>query len=408
MSDTSDEKALQQLILSLAVRVDHVVRSSQIYPDDHPALDAALLTCCEQIGHAVAGRGQVAFAPAGRRFVVQGVAVPAPRSLRGPLDGLQKWLNDRGCGGMELRASVGASSLMRTIRIIDGQPKDGSAEPDRINLQLEEVGLRAIRVSPPRRDQADDREDASLQTLRLYLQGVRAVQRLHERGASPAVLIELSQLADAFVDLCEEAPLRALALTQARRMVPYALRHPVHTSLLCVLMGQRFGAPRPVLRELAICGLLADAGKADLPPALRRVPTALSPSDRLERDRHPLHAVGQLLGLPELHDRLRRRLVVVFEQELGDDLGGSPQVIRWGHRHPVSRLVGLCSAWDDRRAAAGPLDSDPGPLLQAMRAEEADVHSELLIDHLRDLITRAQVVEPPRSPSECADDAAAP
>ncbi len=386
MSTAESRRAHQLVLMNLGVRIDHLVRSIQIYPDDHPALDTAVTAVIDLIGEALTNRGAVTFSPAGRRFVVDGVAVPAPRSHRTPLAQLEAWLEDRGVGGLELRAAMGPSSLVRTIRIIDEQPGGGMPGPDVINLKLDEAGMRALRVTPRRVAKAVGPADETLTELRMYLRTVRAVQRMHERGMSPAVLIELHQLAEAIVELADQAPRKALTLTEPRRMVPHALRHPVHVALVSVLLGQRFDLDRPVLVELAICALCADAGKASLDPELRRAPGNLTADEQALRSRHTVEATRQLLQLPELHAQLRRRLLVAFEQALGDDLGGTPEVLRWGARHPFSRVIGLASAWDDLRSATGRTRTPAAALARQMAERQQGVHPAVLFAHLEGLL----------------------
>ena len=386
MSTQDARKARQLLLMTLGVRIDHLVRSLQIYPDDHPALDTAVSAVIELIGQALTNRGAVTFSPTGRRFVVDGVAVPTPRSHRTPLAQLEVWLEERGVGGLEVRAAMGPSSLVRAIRIIDDQPGGGLPGPDVINLKLDEAGLRALRVTPKRVATVAGPADETLTELRMYLRTVRAVQRMHERGMSPAVLIELHQLAEAIVELASQAPRKALALTEPRRMVPHALRHPVHVAIISVLMGQRFDLDRPVLVELAICAMCADAGKASLEPDLRRAPGHLTADERAVRSRHVVEATRQLLQLPELHARLRRRLLVAFEQDLGDDLGGAPPVLRWSDRHPFSRLIGLASAWDDLRSATGQARSPAAALARQMAERQQGIHPPVLFSHLEGML----------------------
>ena len=81
MSENDARRAFQQLLMDLAVRLDFLIRSAQIYPENHPSLDTALESVCALVRSAVDGRDSVTFYPAGRRFVVDEVSVRLVRAI---------------------------------------------------------------------------------------------------------------------------------------------------------------------------------------------------------------------------------------------------------------------------------------------------------------------------------------
>lgn len=386
MSQSRREQA--QALMKLCIRFDQLVRSAEIYPDDHPALDSSLEAVAEMISEAMVGRTVLRFGPAGSRFVVDGVAVPMSRGMSGPMEHVVGWLNARQLGGFELRAAIGTTSLIRAVRVLHSALESGNLGPDDLNAALRDEGVRALRVTPLR--DTDGTDDPGLVPLRLYLRGLRAVERMHTRGLSPSMMVELSALAADLHGFVARSPAQAWVLTAPRTMAPYALRHPVHNALLAVLLGQQMGLTEAVLVEIAVATLCADAGKGTLEPGLRRLPSRLSPDARAEYGRHPAHAVDQLLRLPALDASLRRRVLVAFEQDLADDHSGAPEVLYWGDRHPLSRLVGFVSAWDQHRAAAGP-GVPAREILPAFRDATLTHHPALLFDHLQLLVQRVEV-----------------
>lgn len=383
MNDARRE--LSELLMKLCIRFDQLVRSAQIYPDDHPALDGSLSAVQSMIADALAGADERRFGPTGSRFLVDGVGIPMNRATAGPMKGVREWLSARGVGGYCVTSEVEFPELIRAVRILDEAPERRLTGPESLNEALLAGGVTAISVTELRVTESTD--DPALVPLRLYLQAVRAVQRLHTRGLSAALLVELRTLCADLWSLAETAPRQAWTLTQPRNMVPLALRHPVHNSLLSLLMCQQLQLSRDVAEAVALVAICADAGKRGLSQALLRLPTTLSPDARDHYDRHPFLAVSELLVLPDMDPALQRWLTVAFEQAQGDDGTGTPRIRGWGERHPASRLLGLVAAWDHHRVAAGP-GVPPAEILSSFRGAQADRHPALLFAHLEFLVER--------------------
>jgi hypothetical protein len=349
----------QEHLVQLAVRFGQVIRQAQIYGDEHPALDVA------------------AFRP--------------PAATHAPLRELQDFLAERGLGGLDLRGVLRPATIMKTVRLLHELPGGGGPGPDAVNDQLSARGLTALTFTAVRsaRDDAaaGGANDPALVCLRLYLRGVRAVQRLLDRGPSPATVLEMTRLGKGLVDMLETAPQRLLALGTPRQLVPYELRHPVHMAVYSVALGHRMGLRGEQLVDLAVCALLVDAGMAQVDPAVRAATSTLSPEDRAAMQSHPVGTVQLLLGMPDLTPRLRRRLVVSLEHHLGVDWKGYPAVERWTDLHPYSRIVSVADGFDallaNRPGRQGLSASDA---LDVLRQEAGSRYDPLMVDHLDSMI----------------------
>ena len=268
---------------------------------------------------------------------------------------------------------------------------DGGPGPEAVNDRLIDRGVTCLTFTKVRRRldraAAGGIDDAVLGEMRLYLRGVRAVQRLLERGVSPAMELELTHIASGIVSAHAVAPHRLLALATPRQIVPYALRHPVHMAIYCVALGSRFGLGDAELVDLAVCALLVDAGMGAVAPAVQATTGALSAAERAELRCHPAHTVQRLLALPVLSPSLRRRVVAAFEHHLGVDWSGYPEVNRWETLHPYSRMVSAADGFDALRAnRPGRVGMQTADALEVMRGEAGSRYDPLIVEHLECLL----------------------
>lgn len=383
MSDTG--RAQADLLTKLCLRFDQLVRSAQIYPDDHPALDGSLTAVQGMVAEALQGGDARRFGPTGSRFLVDGVGIPMSRATSRAMEGVREWLSTRGVGGYCITAEMEFAELLKAVRVLDEAPERGLAGADAINAALIAAGVVGLSMTEPR--SAESTDDPGLVPLRLYLQGVRAVQRLHTRGLSPALLVELRALCTDFWKLVQEEPAQAWVLTEPREMVPFSLRHPIHNALIGLLLSQQMQLSDSVAEDVALALLCADAGKRRLDEQDRKLPTRLSPDARARHARHPALAVSELLRLPSMDPSLRRWILVALEQERGDGVRGGADSSPLLERHPVSRLLGLVAAWDRHRVAGGS-GVKAEDLLPSFRVAEASRHPEVLVSHLEFLVER--------------------
>jgi HD-GYP domain-containing protein (c-di-GMP phosphodiesterase class II) len=213
------------------------------------------------------------------------------------------------------------------------------------------------------------------------------VQRLHEQGPEPAVLLELNRAAQGLVELVLHDPTRAMVLTTGRGVLPYAVTHPIHRLLLAVVAGRRLGMQQKELLELALCALSADLSLYGLPPEILDKPGPLSPAERARVEQHPLQTVAALLSAGELSPALRRRLLVAFELRLGADRSGYPVPLVWPELHPFSRLIAVGDAYDallsERPWRPAQTPSEALSWLQQQRGLRYD---PLMVDELEDLL----------------------
>jgi hypothetical protein len=387
-----DRHQVQQNLVLLATRLGQVIRQAAIYGDDHPALDTAADGFVALAEALLAVSGPVGFALAAPRFVAAGISCRPTVEARASLQELETYLGERGLGGVQLMAKMEPADIKQIVRVLQEAGAMSASGPDEVNLRLGDLGLRGLVFTRARHavddDAAGGAADPVMVGMRLYLRGIRAVNRLLDKGVSPAVVLELSRISRGLVDQLETSPQQVLALATPRHLVPYVLRHPVHMAIVSITLGHRFGLRDDDLVELAVCALLADAGGADVSQETRDETGMLSPAQRAEMERHPLSSVQQLLRLPDLHPRLRRRLLVAFEHHLGVDWQGYPSVARWIRPHPYSRIISVADGYDALKAnRPGRPGLDAAAALDVLREEAGRRYDPLIVAHLESMVS---------------------
>ena len=383
----ADNRQLQTIVQRVAVRVAHLMRAAHGYPAGHPTRLRAAETLISMADEALSYASELRFLTGEDAITCDGVEIAHPDSAAALLRELHSSLQARAIGGLHLCGGLDVAQLDGFIAVVSAATLD--LGPEVVNGQLVAAGVNGLRVLSGERDTAavGHAHDPNLQALRLYLRGVRAIDRLHKRGVSPAILLELADLADGCVTLIEAAPRRAMALATPRAVLPYELRHPVHMAILSIAMGHRLGLPRPTLVDLAQCALVADVGMKEVPMELRTRAGKLSPEEQAQLQSHPLRAVIELLRIPRLDGEQRRKMMVAYEHHLGVNAKGYPKPLSWGELHPFSRIVSLADAWDALRANTSYRQGKTAAEAMAiLRAEAGTRFDPVLIDVLSSVL----------------------
>ena len=389
MSDAA--RPTQRLMARFMNRFAQVVRQAQVYGDRHPALDAAVDEVLDIAREIDLGDASLSCLLASPYLVVAGAAHRPPSELQTALADLETFFRERGLGGIQLTGALEERALLQAVRTLIDLGGDGGPGPEPINAELSSRGIGSIEFLEVRAERehgaVGGAGDAVLASMRLYLRGVRAIQRLLDRGVSPAMELELKQIAAGLVAEHSAAPDRLMILATPRQLVPYALRHPVHMAILSIALGSRFGMTATELEELALCALMVDAGMGAVDEEVRNAAGALTNAELASLRLHPLHTVQRLLTLPVLSVELRRRVVVGFEHHLGVDWQGYPAVNRWTALHPYSRIVSAADGYDALRAnRPGRPGMPTAAALEVMHGESGTRYDPLVVEHLESIV----------------------
>jgi HD-GYP domain-containing protein (c-di-GMP phosphodiesterase class II) len=152
------------------------------------------------------------------------------------------------------------------------------------------------------------------------------------RGAAMTMVRSISQ-----------RPSELLRLTQYPDYDSYTLAHSVRVSLLAVLVARRLGLPMDRLVEVALAGLLHDAGKGKIPHEILFKPGPLDPEERRIMSTHALLGAEVLVRNPRIG---HLSVAAAFGHHVRHDRRGYPQVPPWVRMSPLTSLVQVCDVFE--------------------------------------------------------------
>ena len=381
--------------VSTLTRLDHLVRSSRLYPDGHTNLIHAAHAISDQFDAVLNGQDTTTIHIIGDRVLLANRLVrPAP-SLRGAIRELAGFWQARGVGGVQINRNTSEADVQPFIRLLLEFSDDSKPGPDTINRELASRGIRHLQVLAPRTavgaEDVGGEADPALAAVRLYIRGIRCAQSLIQQPITPALRTEMLYIASAVVELYQSAPLQALALVRPKELVPHPLTHPLHTAVYAVAAGQGLGFPTEALEELVQCALGMASGlhpgsgeeededdPRERPGRVGNLAASLDPMGVTEGLDHA-RSVRHLLADGTLDPTARRVLQTTFEHDMGQDRSGPPDTLRWERQHPYTSVLGaaaelnaLCTGHSSGRK------HDPAGALQQMRMEDERFDADVL------------------------------
>jgi HD-GYP domain-containing protein (c-di-GMP phosphodiesterase class II) len=349
-----------------AYRIATLIRTARLHRMDNSAMDYSLKVASAAADQLVDDLGDVVLMGEGDTMHVNDFRLRFERSLIGQITHLNLFLHQRGVGGFLLSGSTEPNDWRSVITIlnsarvlqekvgIDVKVVDGSAK---LNSSLGDLGVGTIRFAPVmylRRGtlggqyggEGESVRVAASRSLQLYLRALRAVDSMQNKVGGKHMHLGVSRIVQYMVDQAFEDPRQHLALVNLKTGSSYRLRHPVHTMVLAVGLGQRLGMSRASLLDLGLSALTADLGMVELPEEIRKKGANLSREERDLIGRHPLDSASAILEGERFDLSVRRRLRCAFEHHLGADLGGYPSTLQWEGQHLFSRMFSVCETYD--------------------------------------------------------------
>lgn len=123
----------------------------------------------------------------------------------------------------------------------------------------------------------------------------------------------------------------------------YTYTHSMYVALISVMIGIQKGYDRSVLTELAICGMLHDVGKIDVPVNIINKTSALTPEEFDIMKMHPTYAVNRLRSCNQIPFTV---LSGVGSHHEKFDGTGYPDGLRGTSIPLYGRIVALADVYD--------------------------------------------------------------
>jgi putative nucleotidyltransferase with HDIG domain len=123
---------------------------------------------------------------------------------------------------------------------------------------------------------------------------------------------------------------------------PSTLAHSRSVALLAIAVGEHLGLPRPVLRRLAVAGLLHDIGKLRIDTGILNKPGALTDAEYGAIKTHPQTGADLLAAVGGFAEEIP--IVLAHHERI--DGGGYPHGLAAGRIPLEARILAVCDVYD--------------------------------------------------------------
>ncbi len=146
-----------------------------------------------------------------------------------------------------------------------------------------------------------------------------------------------------FVDMVTlDFDILPLIVSMQRTEDEYLFDHCANVSMIALAIGAQLGLNHEQLMEVALGGLLHDIGMLRVPGNIRLAPRVLTPEERVEIERHPMHTLEMLDRVPGIPPSAK---VIGYQAHERADGSGYPRGKKAGRIHPLSSIVSVADAF---------------------------------------------------------------
>ena len=200
----------------------------------------------------------------------------------------------------------------------------------------------------PKEEAADDQNGRAVMARKTYTYALTSVKEVAEKinAERKAGVRKLKRIAQNMVDIVSEDESVMLGISTMRDYDDYTYTHSVNVAILSLCLGKRIGLSRVSLSYLAICGLLHDLGKLNIPKEILNKPGKLTDQEFKEMETHPLKSVSQIVKMNAPEDLKAKILLPPFEHHLKYDLSGYPKVENKRSVSLFGRIITITDVFD--------------------------------------------------------------
>ena len=264
---------------------------------------------------------------------------------------MYQFFESRNLAGMRFSADIdgfSSGSVLGFARLLNeaGEKK----KPFEWIVQALENGLFAwVEILQlPDKSEEDKDPDRKEMARKTYARALVSVKEVAEKINSErkAGVRKLKRIAQNMVDILAEDESVMLGISTMRDYDDYTYTHSVNVAILSLCLGKRIGLSRISLSHLAICGLLHDLGKLNIPKEILNKPGKLTDQEFKEMEAHPIKSVSQIVRMNAPEDLKAKILLPPFEHHLKYDLSGYPQVKSKQSVSLFGRIITITDVFD--------------------------------------------------------------
>lgn len=343
--------AKQQLISTARTAFQQfsaVLRSTTLYPEDHPSLRAAAGKLLATLEALLAGRTDVPFYLVGGELFFEKLSVPIDQGLAL----LMEQILNREVSGIIFKPGLTDAELIRFSALMNKDP--GSfAEQGGIKEAITREGITHIelhRVMVVEKKVESAAKDGGKKAAELFKDALDTVKEMvHAVHVDKAInMRKINSTVQTMVDNVLDNRDALMGLTSIKMYDEYTFAHSVNTSILAVSLGSFLSFGKSQIAALGVAGLLHDIGKVNVPHAVINKPDKLSDEEWEMVKRHPIEGALLLSDVPGL---TKLAMVSAFEHHQHGDTRGYPWIDDQLQQHPFSHIISIADAYEALTAA---------------------------------------------------------
>ena len=314
-----------------------VLRTAALYPPMHALTVKAKQTLHDALTAYLSTHGRLVFRFLGDVLVADDRILPRESLLYRQF--LAVCQNERQIGSISFIAGVEPREVDALLEAVTegvgGEPSSWASRK----------GLTHVALGPPVQPEQQSGEATARRAYYGSIDALRDIQAT-VRARAPLAVEQIGTLRVFTSTLLEQvlqSPALVLRLASIKSYDEYTLYHSVNVAVISIGLGLVIGLPEPLLREVAMAGMLHDVGKIAIPLEILRKPGPLDEAEWGIMRRHPVLGADLLSRLPGSN---RLPMIVAFEHHLRFDMRGYPSVPAGWVQHPVSRLACVADVFD--------------------------------------------------------------
>ena len=314
-----------------------VLRTAALYPPMHALTVKAKQTLHDALTAYLSTHGRLVFRFLGDVLVADDRILPRESLLYRQF--LAVCQNERRIGSISFIAGVEPREVDALLEAVTegvgGEPSSWASRK----------GLTHVALGPPVQPEQQSGEATARRAYYGSIDALRDIQAT-VRARAPLAVEQIGTLRVFTSTLLEQvlqSPALVLRLASIKSYDEYTLYHSVNVAVISIGLGLVIGLPEPLLREVAMAGMLHDVGKIAIPLEILRKPGPLDEAEWGIMRRHPVLGADLLSRLAGSN---RLPMIVAFEHHLRFDMRGYPSVPAGWVQHPVSRLACVADVFD--------------------------------------------------------------
>jgi HD-GYP domain-containing protein (c-di-GMP phosphodiesterase class II) len=314
-----------------------MIRTAALYPPMHALTVKAKQTLHDALTGYLSTHGRLVYRFLGDVLVADDRILPRESLLYRQF--LAVCQNERQIGSISFVTGV---ELREVDALLEAVTRGVGDEP---SAWVSHKGLTHVLLGPPIQPEQQSGETTAKRAYYGSIDALRDIQATI-RARAPLAVEQMGTLrvfTSTLLDQILQSPALVLRLASIKSYDEYTLYHSVNVAVISIGLGLVIGLPEPLLREVAMSGMLHDVGKIAIPLEILRKPGPLDEEEWQIMRRHPVLGADLLSRLPGSN---RLPMIVAFEHHIRFDRRGYPSVATGWAQHPVSRLACVADVFD--------------------------------------------------------------